>query len=61
MIWKIGNSHLLVLDDYQSITSEAIHEGMAFFLDHFPANVHVVMATRSDPPIPLASLRARGK
>ncbi len=51
----------IILDDYQSITNTAIHAGMAFFLDHLPANVHVVIATRSDPPIPLARLRARGQ
>jgi LuxR family maltose regulon positive regulatory protein len=49
----------VVLDDYQSITNKAIHESMAFLLDHLPSNVHLVMATRSDPPIPLARLRAR--
>jgi LuxR family maltose regulon positive regulatory protein len=48
----------IVLDDYQSITDRSIHESMAFLLDHLPSNVHLVMATRSDPPIPLARLRA---
>ena len=48
----------IVLDDYQSITNRSIHESMAFLLDHLPSNVHLVMATRSDPPIPLARLRA---
>ena len=56
---ELPSSIIVVLDDYQSITNKAIHESMAFLLDHLPSNVHLVMATRSDPPIPLARLRAR--
>jgi len=51
----------LILDDYQFISNKAIHAGMALFLDHLPSNVHLVIASRSDPPIPLARLRARGQ
>jgi LuxR family maltose regulon positive regulatory protein len=58
---KLATSIYLVLDDYQFISNKAIHEGMAFFIDHLPANSHLVIATRSDPPIPLARLRARGQ
>jgi LuxR family transcriptional regulator, maltose regulon positive regulatory protein len=50
-----------VLDDYQNITNPVIHAGIAFFLDHLPAHVHVIIATRSDPPLPLARLRARSQ
>jgi len=49
----------VVLDDYHAITNKAIHESMAFLLDHLPSNVHLILATRSDPPIPLARLRIR--
>jgi LuxR family maltose regulon positive regulatory protein len=56
---NLAVSTFIVLDDYQSITNKAIHESTAFLLDHLPSNVHLVMATRSDPPIPLARLRAR--
>jgi LuxR family maltose regulon positive regulatory protein len=52
---------VLILDDYQFISNPAIHEGMAFFLDRLPPNVHVMIATRSDPPLPLARLRGRGQ
>ena len=52
---------MLVLDDYQFITNPVIQEGMAFFIDHLPANVHLVIITRSDPPIPFARLRVRGQ
>jgi LuxR family maltose regulon positive regulatory protein len=52
---------VLVLDDYHTISNPAIHEGLAFLLDHLPANAHLVIATRSDPPFPLARLRARSE
>src|SRR5258706_1197047 len=50
---------LLVLDDYHIITSPRIHHTMTFFLAHLPADMHVIMITRSDPPFSLAGLRAR--
>ncbi len=52
---------LLILDDYQFITHPVIQEGLAFFIDHLPTNVHLVLLTRSDPPFPLARLRVRGQ
>jgi LuxR family maltose regulon positive regulatory protein len=50
---------ILVLDDYHLITAPAIHEGLAFLLEHLPPNVHLGIATRVDPPLPLPRLRAR--
>ncbi len=58
---KFASAIILVLDDYQYISTKVIQEGMVFLLEHLPANVHLVIATRSDPPIPLARLRARGQ
>ena len=52
---------VLVLDDYQFISNRAVHEGVAFFLEHCPHSLHVVIAARSDPPLPLSRLRARGQ
>lgn len=52
---------ILVLDDYHLITSPTIHDSLAFLLDHLPNNVHLVIATRADPPLPLARLRGRGQ
>jgi LuxR family maltose regulon positive regulatory protein len=49
----------LVLDDYHVIVSSAIHDGLTYLLDHIPPRLHVVLASRSDPPLPLARLRAR--
>jgi len=50
---------ILVLDDYHAITSLRIHQTMTFFLAHLPADMHVIMITRSDPPFSLAGLCAR--
>src|SRR5439155_20609226 len=50
---------VLVLDDYHSIDSPEIQAGMAFLLVHLPAHVQLVSATRADPALPLARLRAR--
>ena len=49
----------LVLDDYHVIENQAIHRGMAFFLGHLPPQLHLILTSRSDPPLPLARLRAR--
>ncbi len=51
----------LVLDDYQFIENLAIHEGIAFLLEHLPAAFHLLIATRADPPSPLHRLRARNQ
>jgi LuxR family transcriptional regulator, maltose regulon positive regulatory protein len=51
---------VLVLEDYHVITTPQIHESVAFLLDHLPATLHLLMLTRSDPPLPLARLRAHG-
>jgi LuxR family maltose regulon positive regulatory protein len=56
-----GEDVALVLDDYQFISSQAVHGQVAFLLEHCPATFHVVIATRSDPPLPLVRLRARGQ
>lgn len=50
----------LVLDDYHAVTNPAIHRGVAYLLDHLPPRLHLVIASRADPPLPLARLRARG-
>ncbi len=52
---------VLVLDDYQFIVNQAVHDGVAFLLEHCPKGFHLVIATRSDPPLPVARLRARGQ
>jgi LuxR family maltose regulon positive regulatory protein len=52
----------LVLDDYHLlIEAQPIHEALAFLLDHLPPPMHLVIATRADPPLPIALLRGRGQ
>jgi LuxR family maltose regulon positive regulatory protein len=51
----------LVLDDLHVIDAQRIHGGLDFLLDHLPPNVHLVIASRADPPLPLARMRARGE
>lgn len=52
---------VLVLDDYHVIEAEAVHDAFAFLLDHLPPRMHVVIASRSDPPLPLPRYRGRGE
>jgi LuxR family maltose regulon positive regulatory protein len=56
---QIGREITLILDDYDKINDPAVHDLVAFLLRHIPANLHIVAACRADPPLPLASLRAR--
>ena len=55
------NDIRLVLDDYHLIDAPEIQDGMAFFLEHLPKHIHLVIATRADPALPLARLRAQGE
>ena len=49
---------LLVLDDYHLIDTRQVHDSLLFLLEHLPSGLHLVLASRSDPPLPLARLRA---
>ncbi len=57
---ETSSETVLLLDDYHVIQHEAIHAGMGFLLEHVPANHRFVIASRSEPPLPLARLRAHG-
>jgi LuxR family maltose regulon positive regulatory protein len=52
---------VLIVDDYYYIVEPSIHEGIAFILEHMPANMQLVIATRADPPLPLSRLRVRNQ
>ena len=52
---------LLVLDDYHVISSQLVHESLGFLLDNRPPGLHLALTSRSDPPLALARLRARGQ
>jgi LuxR family maltose regulon positive regulatory protein len=50
---------LLVLGDYHLVRAPDVHAAVAFLLDHLPPSMHLVIASREDPPLPLPRLRAR--
>ena len=52
---------ILVLDDYHLIDAQAVHASLTFLLEHRPPALHVVLASRADPPLPLARLRVGGQ
>jgi LuxR family transcriptional regulator, maltose regulon positive regulatory protein len=57
----ISNDVVLVLDDYHVIDARDVQDAMAFLLEHLPPQIHLVIASRTDPPLPLARLRGRGE
>lgn len=58
-IAQLPDSFILVLDDYQVIQTMLVHQQIDFLLSHLPRQLHFVILTREDPPLPLARLRAR--
>ncbi len=52
---------ILVLDDYHFINAQAIHQSLTHFLEHLPRQMHLVITSRTDPPLPLPRWRARGQ
>jgi LuxR family transcriptional regulator, maltose regulon positive regulatory protein len=57
---QISHPCVLVLDDYHLIRNPSIHQSLAFFIEHAPPHIHLLIASRTDPPLPLALLRGRG-
>ncbi|MBA3641774.1 MAG: tetratricopeptide repeat protein [Acidobacteria bacterium] len=58
---EIEDDFTLILDDFHLIDAQPVHGGIAFLLDHLPPQLHLVIASRADPPLPLARLRAHGE
>ena len=56
----VDDDIVLILDDLHVIESQPVHGAIAYLLDHLPPRMHLVVASRSDPPLPLTRLRARG-
>jgi LuxR family maltose regulon positive regulatory protein len=56
---QLDEDLLLILDDYHLIQTPEIHHLMTFLLEHAPPRFHIVIATRADPPLPIARLRAQ--
>jgi LuxR family maltose regulon positive regulatory protein len=57
----LAGSTVIALDDYHVIDEPAVHEAVTFLVDNLPPHVTLAMTTRSDPPLPLPRLRARGE
>lgn len=57
----IDKPMVLILDDYHLVVNRAVHDQVAFFISRMPANLHLMLATRSDPILPLARLRVSGE
>jgi LuxR family maltose regulon positive regulatory protein len=60
-ITTIEDDFVLVLDDYHVIEAKAVDDALTFVLEHLPPRMHLIIATREDPDLPLARLRARGQ
>jgi LuxR family maltose regulon positive regulatory protein len=56
-----GQRFILVLDDYHIIDSKPVDNALTFLIEHLPQQMHLVIATREDPQLPLARLRVRGQ
>jgi len=52
---------VLVLDDYHAIVAPAVHQALVFLIEHLPSQLHLLITSRADPPLPLTRLRARGE
>ena len=52
---------VLLLDDYQAIEEQSVHESLRFFLERLPLHLHLILSSRVDPDLPLARLRVRGQ
>ena len=57
----ISENFTLVLDDYHVIEAQPLHQALTFLIDHLPSQLHLVVVTREDPPLPLARWRSRGQ
>lgn len=58
---ELSHRVVLVLDDYHYVSAGEVHESVAFFVEHLPENFHLLISSRSDPPLPLGRLRATGE
>ncbi len=60
-ITAISDHFVLVLDDYHMLDAKAVDQALTYLVEHLPPHMHLVIATREDPPLPLARLRAGGQ
>lgn len=60
-IAALSDELVLILDDYHYASDPAIHSTLTFFINHLPSNMHLVLASRSSPPLPLARWRVNNQ
>lgn len=60
-ITSIPDHFIIVLDDYHSVESKQVDQAVDFLIEHLPPQMHLLIASREDPSLPLARLRARGQ
>lgn len=60
-IAHLSQPFVLIIDDYHLINNASVHESLAYWLEHCPAQMHLIIASRADPPLPLSRLRGRGQ
>lgn len=60
-LYQVPHPCAIVLDDYHLIRNPLIHQSLTFFIEHLPPRIHLMIASRTDPPLPLALLRGRGQ
>jgi LuxR family maltose regulon positive regulatory protein len=60
-IASLPDTFILVLDDYHMIHAQLVDQALTYLLEHLPPQMHLVIATREDPQLPLVQLRARGQ
>ena len=57
---QIHDSLLIILEDYHFVASPIVHQLLDYLLENAPSTLHLIISTRTDPPLALARLRARG-
>jgi LuxR family maltose regulon positive regulatory protein len=60
-VTTLPDQFVLILDDYHVIDAQAVDAALTFLIEHLPPQMHLVIATREDPALPLARFRARGQ
>ena len=58
---SVSQDFILVLDDYHEVDSKPVDEALRFLVEYMPPQMHLIIASREDPPLPLARLRAKGQ
>jgi LuxR family maltose regulon positive regulatory protein len=62
MTWlEITDPFILIIDDFQRLQNPVITHSLSFFIENIPPQFHLLIASRTEPPLPLALMRGRGQ